>query len=70
MKRRSSGQEAGTSKKAKGDSSLPLPDLAEYKEGSIVRVTLKNFVTYTNATFYPGPRLNVRKKPFTLTHRS
>jgi hypothetical protein len=58
MKRRassptSSQQNAKRAKTAIGDS------LDDYKEGSIVRITLKNFVTYTNVTFYPGPRLNV-----------
>lgn len=31
----------------------------EHQPGSIVRVTLKDFVTYNNATFYPGPSLNM-----------
>ncbi|KAK3721811.1 Structural maintenance of chromosomes protein 5 [Vermiconidia calcicola] len=31
----------------------------EYQPGSIVRVTLTNFVTYTKAEFHPGPNLNM-----------
>ncbi|KAI9808470.1 MAG: Structural maintenance of chromosomes protein 5 [Phylliscum demangeonii] len=30
-----------------------------YQPGSIVRVKLQNFVTYTAAEFFPGPRLNM-----------
>lgn len=30
-----------------------------HQPGSIVRVTLKNFVTYTAAEFHPGPSLNM-----------
>lgn len=30
-----------------------------YQPGSIVRVKLENFVTYTAVEFYPGPRLNM-----------
>ena len=31
----------------------------EYQPGSIVRVELKNFVTYTAVEFFPGPSLNM-----------
>ncbi|OQR85040.1 structural maintenance of chromosomes protein 5 [Achlya hypogyna] len=31
----------------------------EYMEGSIYRVRLHNFLTYTDAELFPGPRLNV-----------
>ncbi|RHZ89185.1 hypothetical protein Glove_18g107 [Diversispora epigaea] len=31
----------------------------EYQLGSIVRVCLKNFVTYDSVEFYPGPNLNM-----------
>ena len=31
----------------------------KHKKGSIVRVTLHNFITYTDSTFYPGPLLNI-----------
>ena len=31
----------------------------EYQPGSIVRVKLQNFVTYTSAEFFPGPSLNM-----------
>ncbi|TMW55892.1 hypothetical protein Poli38472_008540 [Pythium oligandrum] len=31
----------------------------EYVDGSIFRVKLHNFLTYTDAEFYPGPRLNL-----------
>lgn len=32
---------------------------SRYAPGSILRVSLKNFVTYTSAEFYPGPNLNL-----------
>lgn len=31
----------------------------EHQSGSIVRILVKNFVTYTSASFYPGPALNM-----------
>lgn len=31
----------------------------KHQPGAIVRVTLKNFVTYTTAEFLPGPSLNM-----------
>jgi hypothetical protein len=34
-------------------------DTEQFRPGSIVRVKLTNFVTYTSAVFYPGPRLNM-----------
>ena len=42
-------------------SDFPPQDAAQQKHqpGSIVRVTLINFVTYTNAEFMPGPNLNM-----------
>lgn len=30
-----------------------------YKPGAIVRIKVTNFVTYTSAVFYPGPKLNM-----------
>jgi hypothetical protein len=30
-----------------------------YKEGSIVRVQLHNFISYDDAVVYPGPKLNI-----------
>jgi chromosome segregation ATPase len=33
--------------------------LTRYPPGSILRVTLKNFVTYTSAEFFPGPNMNL-----------
>eukprot|EP00051_Salpingoeca_urceolata_P001875 m.44782 g.44782 ORF g.44782 m.44782 type:complete len:1069 (+) comp11735_c0_seq1:335-3541(+) len=32
---------------------------SEFQEGAVVRVKLKNFVTYTDVEVYPGPNLNV-----------
>lgn len=32
---------------------------AEHRPGAIVRVRLQDFVTYTSAEFFPGPRLNM-----------
>ncbi|RLN57421.1 hypothetical protein BBJ29_004051, partial [Phytophthora kernoviae] len=31
----------------------------EYVDGSIFRVKLHNFLTYNDAEFFPGPRLNL-----------
>ena len=31
----------------------------EWREGSVVRIKLHNFMTYTQAEVFPGPRLNV-----------
>ena len=31
----------------------------EYQPGSIIRVKLANFVTYTSVEFFPGPSLNM-----------
>ena len=31
----------------------------KHQPGSIVRVKLQNFVTYTSAEFFPGPSLNM-----------
>ena len=36
-----------------------LPFNGEYQPGSILRVKLENFVTYTAAEFFPGPKLNM-----------
>lgn len=30
-----------------------------YKEGSIVRVHMHNFISYDDAVVYPGPKLNI-----------
>lgn len=37
----------------------PAARVQEHQPGAIVKVTLKDFVTYTAATFYPGPALNM-----------
>lgn len=34
-------------------------DAKGYRTGAIVRVRLSNFVTYTSAEFFPGPKLNM-----------
>lgn len=39
------------------DSSGPADD--EFQPGAIVRIKLKDFVTYTSAEFFPGPKLNM-----------
>lgn len=36
-----------------------LEETKDHQPGSIVRVKLTNFVTYTNAEFFPGPNLNM-----------
>lgn len=63
---------AGDSRRTTGDSwhletpqtiarprQRPTSGLPKHQPGSIVRVTLKDFVTYSNATFYPGSSLNM-----------
>ncbi|KAK5115433.1 hypothetical protein LTR85_009893 [Meristemomyces frigidus] len=45
------------SPKGKGKARATEP--ATYQPGSIVRVKLTNFVTYTKAEFHPGPNLNM-----------
>ncbi|ORX96250.1 P-loop containing nucleoside triphosphate hydrolase protein [Basidiobolus meristosporus CBS 931.73] len=40
-------------------SSILHSEQDEYLEGSIVRVALKNFVTYDACEFFPGPNLNM-----------
>lgn len=37
------------------------PDIGPggYKAGAIVRIKVTNFVTYTQAEFFPGPKLNM-----------
>ena len=34
-------------------------DPADFKPGQLLRVHVRNFVTYTDATFHPGPSLNM-----------
>lgn len=34
-------------------------DADSYKPGSIVRIRVNDFVTYTSAEFFPGPKLNM-----------
>lgn len=34
-------------------------DAGGYKPGSIVRIRVNDFVTYTSAEFFPGPKLNM-----------
>ncbi|KKZ59881.1 hypothetical protein EMCG_05267 [[Emmonsia] crescens] len=45
---------SGNQENAHGNGSNP-----EHRPGSIVRVKLTDFVTYTSAEFFPGPRLNM-----------
>ncbi|GAB7361807.1 hypothetical protein MBLNU230_g1850t1 [Neophaeotheca triangularis] len=42
---------------ANGNAEHTIPQ--KHQPGSIVRVTLSNFVTYTKAEFHPGPNLNM-----------
>lgn len=34
-----------------------------HKRGSIVRIKMKNFLTYTEGEMYPGPKLNIIMGP-------
>ena len=45
------GNQNGATTRARGSE--------EYRAGAIVRVKLTDFVTYTSAEFFPGPRLNM-----------
>lgn len=36
-----------------------VSSLSDFSPGSIVRVTMQNFVTYEHAEFFPGPNLNM-----------
>ena len=54
----------GRTSTAERDSGVALHEnaaaaLQEHQPGAIVRVKLTDFVTYTAATFYPGPALNM-----------
>lgn len=42
-----------------GSQSQGGPDADGYKPGSIVRIKVNDFVTYTSAEFFPGPKLNM-----------
>lgn len=42
-----------------GSQSQVGPDSDGYKPGSIVRIKVNDFVTYTSAEFFPGPKLNM-----------
>ena len=42
-----------------GNVSLESVRLRGYKEGSIVRVQMHNFISYDDAVVYPGPKLNI-----------
>lgn len=48
------GRPNGYSINAPGDS-----EMDGYKPGSIVRIKVNDFVTYTSAEFFPGPKLNM-----------
>lgn len=41
----------------------PHPSDLKFHNGSIYRITLRDFVTYSSATIHPGPRLNVIMGP-------
>lgn len=45
--------------KGRARDSTSQEEAQEHQPGSIVRVKLTNFVTYTNAEFHPGPNLNM-----------
>ena len=40
-------------------STAAVGSIESFVRGSIVRLTMKNFVTYNDAEIRPGPRLNV-----------
>jgi structural maintenance of chromosomes protein 5 len=42
-----------------GDVDTTAASCDEFVDGSIFRVKLHNFLTYTDAEFFPGPRLNL-----------
>jgi hypothetical protein len=59
-----SAEESSSSESSESASQVPPaahPGLGPggYKPGAIVRIKVKNFVTYTSAEFFPGPKLNM-----------
>ncbi|EFA77304.1 structural maintenance of chromosome protein [Heterostelium album PN500] len=52
-------QSSGSTPAPASQNYITVPPAKVYMEGSIVRVKLTNFVTYTELEFVPGPRLNV-----------
>ena len=68
MKRKASVEANGPAKRSRPSSSSqslsdPVPympeDLSAYVPGSVVRIRMKNFLTYDHCEVFPGPRLNV-----------
>lgn len=51
------GMNGGTNSRSNNAQSEPETD--GYKPGSIVRIKVNDFVTYTSAEFFPGPKLNM-----------
>lgn len=47
------------SSKSQGPSGGDRGGYGEFQPGAIVRIKLKDFVTYTSAEFFPGPKLNM-----------
>lgn len=47
------------SSKSQGPSGGDSGGYGEFQPGAIVRIKLKDFVTYTSAEFFPGPKLNM-----------
>lgn len=55
----SDGSESSSRPPARQASVHPGVGPGGYKAGAIVRIKVTNFVTYTSAEFFPGPKLNM-----------
>ena len=56
---RTNGMQSSSAQAATVLSHDPSTSRDEMKPGQLTKIHLRNFVTYTNATFYPGPSLNM-----------
>jgi structural maintenance of chromosomes protein 5 len=56
LQARSKTQSAPTDQQVNGD---VKPVLRHHQPGAIVRIKLRNFVTYSSVEFFPGPNLNM-----------
>lgn len=56
LQARAKAQTAATRQQVNGD---VKPVLRHHQPGAIVRVKLRNFVTYSSVEFFPGPNLNM-----------
>ena len=53
------GREANDDPQARKKTKLDSQSLPTFREGAIIKVKLKNFMTYDDCEFEPGPGLNL-----------